>query len=477
MELEFGLMENHTEIEKVDTREKALRINLDPSKYGVFAEIGAGQEVARNFFRVGGAAGTVAKTMSAYDMTVSDSIYGPAKRYVSQERLENMIQHEYGLILERLRHSRGSDTQFFCFADTVKARSYMANDNSHGWMGIRFQSKPGNDPSTIIMHVKMWDNTNLQQQEALGVMGVNLIYGALYHYDRPNKIIQGLLDNLNTKRVEVDLIQFSGPDFPNIDNRLMALELVEKGLTNAATFDAQGQVIQPAELLYKKAILIERGSFRPMTRATMDMIRAAKSQFIQEPNVVDEPVEVLMEMTLNNLSDSGTIDHSDFLSRADMLNALGHNVMISNFGAYHRLAAYLFQHTKKMIGIVMGVPSLREIFEPKYYTDLDGGILESFGRLFKNDLKLYIYPQLGSISGSMITAGNLRVAPNLRHLYAYLLENQYIQGLRDIDESCLPHYSRDVLKKIADKDPAWEEMVPELVVKMIKERRTFGYTD
>ena len=470
-------MENQLEHEKVDTREKALRINLDPSKYGVFAEIGAGQEVARNFFRVGGAAGTIAKTMSAYDMTVSDSIYGQSKRYVSRERLESMINHEYGLILERLRENRGQDTQFFCFADTVKARSYMANDNSHGWMGIRFQSAPGNEPSTIVLHVIMWDNTNLQQQEALGVMGVNLIYGALYHSSQPSKIIKGLLDNLSSKRVEVDLIQFSGPDFEGIDNRLMALELVEKGLTNAATFDAGGQVIQPAELLYKKAILIERGSFRPMTRATMDMMRSAKSQFIQEPSVEGEPVEILMEMTLNNLSDEGTIDHADFLHRADMLNALGHNVMISNFGAYHRLAAYLFQHTRKMIGIVMGVPSLREIFESKYYTDLDGGILESFGRLFKNDLKLYIYPQLGSISGSLITAGNLRVAPNLRHLYAYLLENQYIQGLRDIDESCLPHYSRDVLAKIANKDSSWEEMVPKLVIEMIKQRKTFGYSD
>lgn len=475
--MDIGIMENQLEIEKVDTREKALRINLDPSKYGVFAEIGAGQEVARNFFRVGGAAGTVAKTMSAYDMTVSDSIYGPAKRYVSIERLENMIEHEYGLILERLKSSRGADTQFFCFADTVKARSYMANDNSHGWMGIRFQSKPGNEPSTIILHVIMWDNTNLQQQEALGVMGVNLIYGALFHSDRPSKVIRGLLDNLNTKRVEVDLIQFSGPDFPDIDNRLMALQLVENGLTNAATFSASGVVVQPAELLYKKAILIERGSFRPMTKATMDMIRSAKSQFIQEPSVEGEPVEVLMEMTLNNLSNSGSIDHADFLHRADMLNALGHNVMISNFGTYHRLAAYLFQHTKKMIGIVMGVPSLREIFEPKYYTDLDGGILESFGRLFKNDLKLYIYPQLGTISGSLITAGNLRVAPNLRHLYSYLVENQYIQGLRDIDESCLPHFSRDVLQKIAEKDESWEVMVPELVVKMIKEKQTFGYSE
>lgn len=463
------------EPEKVDTREKALRINLDSTKYGAFAEIGAGQEVARNFFRVGGAAGTIAKTMSAYDMTVSDSIYGHCKRYVSQERLSDMLRHEFDLLVERLKGERGQDTQFFAFADTVKAKSFMANDNSHGWMGIRFQSNPSNEPSTIILHVTMWDNTNLQQQEALGIVGVNLIYGALYHADNPSKIVRGLLDNLSSKRVEVDLIQFSGPDFPDIDNRVMALELVQHGLTNAATFTSDGKVVQPAELLYKKAVLIERGSFRPTTKATSDMIRAAKSQFIQEPSVENEPVVVLMEMTLNNLSDAGNIDHADFLHRADMLNALGHNVMISNYGAYHRLAAYLFQHTKKMIGIVMGVPSLKEIFEPKYYTDLEGGILESFGRLFKNDLKLFIYPQLGNISGSLITAGNLRVAPNLRHLYAYLLENQYIHGLKDIDESCLPHYSRDVLRKIAEGDSTWEEMVPALVAQMIKENKSFGY--
>ncbi len=461
---------------KTDTREKALRVNLDSAKYGAFAEIGAGQEVARHFFKVGGAAGTVAKTMSAYDMTVSDSIYGPCQRYVSRERLEDMLKHEYDLLIERLRESRGKDSHFFAFADTVKAKSYMANDNSHGWMGITFQSDAGAEPSTIILHVTMWDNTNLQQQEALGILGVNLIHGALYYKNDASRVVRGLLDNLNSKRVEVDLIHFSGPDYPQLDNRLMALELVENGLSNAATFNANGEVVQPAELLYKKAVLVERGSFRPITKATMDMIKAAKSQFIQEPTVENEPVVVLIEMTLHNLTDAGTIDHSDFLSRADMLNALGHNVMISNYGTFHRLAAFLFQHTKKMIGLVLGVPSLREIFDPKYYTDLEGGILESFGRLFKNDLKLYIYPQLGKIQGSLITAGNLRVAPNLRHLYAYLLENQYIHGLRDIDESCLPHYSRDALAKIAKGDDSWENMVPELVAKMIKDNRSFGYT-
>lgn len=475
MFMNTGIIDITMETEKVDTREKALRVNLDTSKYGAFAEIGAGQEVARNFFRVGGAAGTIAKTMSAYDMTVSDSIYGPCQRYVSRERLENMLAHEYSLIIERLSEDRGKDSQFFAFADTVKAKSFMANDNSHGWMGIRFQSSPKAEPSTIILHVTMWDNTNLQQQEALGIVGVNLIYGALYHANDASKIVRGLLDNLNNQRVEVDLIHFSGPDFEGIDNRVMALQLVEHGLTNAATFNAAGDVVQPAELLYKKAVLIERGSFRPPTKTTMDMLRAAKSQFIQEPSVQNEPVEVIIEMTLHNLTDSGTIDHADFLHRADMLNALGHNVMISNYGAYHRLAAYLFQHTRNMIGIVMGVPSLKEIFEPKYYTDLDGGILESFGRLFKNDLKLYIHPQLGNVPDSLITAGNLRVAPNLRHLYSYLIENQFIQGLRDIREDYLQYFSRDALKKMADGDPSWEEMVPELVAEMIKEKKIFGY--
>jgi hypothetical protein len=463
--------------EIIGTHQKALQINLDPSKYGAFAEIGAGQEVARWFFRVGGAAGTIAKSMSAYDMIISDAIYGHADRYVSRQRLETMLEHEYGLLVERLKEKRGATTRFFAFADTVVARSYSRLDDAHGWLGIRFQTEPGQEPSQIIVHVRLWDKENLPEQEALGILGVNLIHGAVYLHEDPSTLIASLVDNVGAARTEVDMIQFSGPAFAKVDNRLMALQLVQSGLTNAALFTSDGQVVQPADALYKKCIMVERGSFRPVTKITLDMLRCAQAQFVQEPKVQGEDVLTLMEMTLKNLTDGDKIDPQDFLDRVDILGALGKTVLISDFAEYHRLAAYFFRYTKKMIGIAMGVPTLKEIFDEKYYADLSGGILESFGRMFKNDLKLYVYPLLESKTGALISASNLRVAPNLRHLHAYLVENRLIEGLRDYDESALPIFSRDVLHKIRSGDKSWETMVPPQVAKIIRERKLFGCID
>jgi hypothetical protein len=464
-----------TKREVLDTHQKALHINLDAGKYGTFAEIGAGQEVARWFFRVGGAAGTIAKSISAYDMTISDAIYGPAERYVTRQRLQAMFDHEYDLLIERLKESRGATTRFFVYADTVKARGYKQVDESHGWMGVRFQAQPLGEPSQILVHVRLLDKENVQQQEALGIIGVNVIFGALYYHHDPRALIESLLDSLTHDRVEVDMIKFSGPAFEKVDNRLMTLELVRQGLSDAAMFTADGEVVHAAEMLYKKPILVERGSFRPVTKVTLDMLECAQAQFVQEPNVQGEKIVVLMEMTLKNLTTEGGIDYKDFLDRVDLLGSLGKNVLISNYGEFYRLAGYLFRYTKKMIGIVMGVPTLREIFDEKYYSELEGGILESFGRLFKNALKLYVYPCRDQATGSLITAGNLRVAPNLRHLYAYMLENLYIQSIRDFNETCLPIFSRDVLANIRNKDAAWEQMVPPQVAALIKDRQLFGY--
>ena len=459
----------------IGTHQKALQINLDQSKYGTFAEIGAGQEVARWFFRVGGASGTIAKTISAYDMIISDAIYGQCERYVGRRRLQTMLDHEFGLLLERLREKRGATTKFFVFADTVAAQGYVHRDDCHGWMGVRFQPHPGDEPSEIIIHVRMLDRENLQQQEALGIMGVNLIYGALHLHQNPDGFIKSLMDDLTSERAEVDMIKFSGPAFQMVDNRLASLQLVQQGLTNAAMFTADGEVVQASEVLYKKAILVERGSFRPVTKVTLDMLNCAQAQFVQEPGVQGEEVVVLMEMTLKNLIDDGAIDYLDFLERVDILGTLGKTVLISNYGEYHRLASYLFRHTKKMIGIAMGVPSLRDIFDEKYYADLEGGILESFGRLFKNELKLYVYPLQDPATGSVITAGNLRVAPNLRHLYTYLLENHHIQNLRDYNADYLPIFSRQTLTKIRSGDPSWENNVPPQVATIIKQRGLLGY--
>jgi hypothetical protein len=460
---------------QIDTHAKALQVNLDASKYGTFAEIGAGQEVARWFFRVGGAAGTVAKAMSAYDMTFSDAIYGHSERYVSRDRLRTMLDHEHELLLERLNAERGERTGFFVFADTVATRSYSRKDDGHGWLGIRFQTEPLGPASDITIHVRLTDSEAEQQQEALGMIGVNLVHAALFHYAQPAEVIASLLDGVTSERGEVDMIEFSGPAFAGVDNRLMSLELVRQGLAHAAMFDAEGRVVQPSDALYKQCVLIERGSFRPATSVTVDMLRCAQAQFIQEPRVTGQPVVALFEMTLKNLSeDAGGIDAQDFLDRADILATLGRTVLISDFGEYHRLAAYLFRQTKQPIGIVMGVPTLRELFNESYYADLEGGILESFGRLFRNDLKIYAYPQLDAATGSLITAGNLRVAPHLRHLCAYLVENRLIESLRDVDERCLQIYSRDVLAKIRTGAKGWEAMTPPAVAEVIKRRGLLG---
>ncbi len=458
------------------TDQKALQINLDPNKYGTFAEIGAGQEVARWFFRVGGAAGTIAKTISAYDMLVSDAIYVPSDRYVSRQRLQAMLDHEYALLLERLGAKRGASTRFFAFANTVAARSYSRHDEAHGWMGVRFQTAPQSDPSDMIIHVRMLDTENVQEQEALGIIGVNLIYAACCYFADPQTVIASLMDNLSRDRIEVDMIKLTGPAFQKVDNRLMALQLVTQGLTDSAMFTAAGEVVQAAEVLYKKPILVERGSFRPVTKVTIDMLSCAQAQFVQEPQARGEEIVVLMEMTLRNLTgDAGVIDHKDFLDRVDLLGSLGKTVLISNYARYFRLASYLSRYTKKMIGIAMGVPSLREVFEEKYYTDLEGGILEAFGRLFKNDLRLYVYPFQDPTTGSIITAGNLQVAPHLRHLYSHLLDNHLIQSIRDFNDAFLPIFSREVLAQIQSGDSAWEIMVPPQVAHIIKERRLFGY--
>jgi hypothetical protein len=387
-----------------------------------------------------------------------------------------MLDHEFDLQLERLGRQRGSSTRFFVFADTVAARSYSRNDDCHGWMGIRFQTRPLAPPSDIIIHVRMHDRENLLQQEALGIMGVNLVYTALYLWDQPEMAIQALLDNLSRDRVEVDMIKLSGPDFERLDNRLMALQLVAHGLTDAAMFTADGEILQAAEVLYKQPILVARGSFRPVTRATVDMLECARSEFLHDPRLQGEKMVVLTEMTLHNLAEGGVIDLKDFLDRADILGAMGQTVLISDYGEFHRLAGYLFRATKKPIGLVMGVPTLQELFEERYYLDLDGGILESFGRLFRNDLRLYVYPYKDPATGRIEHAHQLKVAGHLRHLYAYLMENGFIRPLEGYAADCLPIFSADVLERIRRGDPAWEGMVPGQVARLIKQRRLFGST-
>ncbi len=456
-----------------DPHQKALAINLDRSQYGTIAEIGAGQETARWFFRVGGAAGTIAKSMSAYDMKFSDAIYGPTPRYVSRERLRAMLDHEYELLQERLDASRGAECTFFAFANTVAARSFTHKTDGHGWLGIRFQTQPRAAPSQIDIHVNLHSTKNVQDQETLGVLGVNLIYGALHLSRNPEALLISLMDQLYPELVEIDMIDFSGPAFAHVDNRLMALRLVQNGLSNATMFTADGYVVQVADALWKKAVLIERSRFRPPTKFTMNLSDCAQAAFLDDTHVAPDALMVLSEMTLRNLADAGDIDVQDFLYRADILCALGKHVLISNYGEYYRLAQYLFRYTDMPIALAMGIPSLKEIFDEKYYDDLPGGILESFGRLFKHALRLYVCPALDPGTGARIGVNELEVAPHLRHLYAYLLENGFVKSLDTINEEYLSIQSHDVLDKIREGGADWEPMVPEQVAQIIKARSLF----
>src|SRR5258705_6798503 len=372
---------------RLSTHQKALKINLDPMFYGTFAEIGAGQEVARWFFKVGAAAGTISKSMSAYDMAVSDAIYGRCKRYVSRERLQSMLDHEHRLNLERLQSSRGSSTAFFAFADTVSARNYQGTNECHGWMGVKFQTHPRDEDSQVIIHVRMLEHENGLQQEALGIVGVNLLYAAFFLHHKPHLMLESLLDNLTTARIEIDMVEFSGIEFRHVDNRVMSLKLVQLGLSGAAIFGPTGEVLQPSELLRKRAILVERCSFRPVTKVNMDMVRCAHDRFAGEPEVKEKQVVQLMEITMRNLLSAGEIDLGDFLARADALGAVGKTVLISDYFEYYRLAAYLTRYTAEPIAVAMGVANLLDLFSEQYYTELEGGILEAFGNLFTKDLR------------------------------------------------------------------------------------------
>ncbi len=458
--------------ERLTTHSKALKINLDKLVHGTVAEIGAGQETARWLFRVGGAANTVAKTISAYDMAVSDAIYGPAERYVSRDRLEAMLDHEYSLLLERLDAKRGSSTTFFAFANTVAARSHSRQEEGHGWIGVRFQSEPRSQPSEIIIHVRLLDPESTHEQEALGIIGINLIYAAFYLHHAPEMLMRSLLDELTRKEIEVDMIRFSGPCFAGLDARLMSLQLVVQELTDAAMFTAEGEAVSPGETLYGKDVLILRGGFRPVTNTIMDMLKNGTAQFASDKPGVDKPV-VLMEMSLHNLVGDSGIDAADFLARATLLEKLGKMVLITNLAHFYGVAAYLSHFKLRRIGIILGVPALAQVFEEKYYIDLEGGILEAFGRLFKFGVEMLVYPSLNS-RREVITMENVDIAPQLQHLYRYLVDSRLIVPIRSFERSRLGIFPRDVLAMIQQGDERWKELVPPEVARLISEQRFFG---
>ncbi|TSJ39572.1 TonB-dependent receptor [Mucilaginibacter corticis] len=471
---------NITYNKDIGTKQKALAINLDPEIYGSFAEIGAGQDVAANFFKAGASSGTIAKTMSAYDMTVSDAIYGAlkVKRYVSESRLMAMLEHEYNLLIERLASQRGDTTTFFAFSDTVSTLNYHKTNEAHGWMGVRFQLKPNGPFNDVIIHVKLMDNDSNLQQQAVGVLGVNLVYACFYYHATPNIFLLSLMDELAKDRIQIDMIRFEGPDFEKVDNRLMSLHLVKYGFSDAALFGPDGENQQPSEALYKKHICVIRGRFRPIINVHLDMLTTGVKQFKEEPDVDKANVVVLSELTLQalkerNADESAEIDEKDFLDRVDILCSLGQTVLISNFHEYYKLVAYLSKITSLKMGVVLGYPNLEYIFSEEHYKDLPGGILESFATLFSRKVKLFIYPTLRN--GVIMNCLRFYPPPHLIDLYRYLIANNKIEDIRNYNESNLHVQTDIVLQLIKQGVEGWEQYVPNEVAAMIKERCLFGY--
>ncbi|PQJ23073.1 nicotinate-nucleotide adenylyltransferase [Tenacibaculum sp. SG-28] len=459
-------------------KSKALKVNLNANIYGTFAEIGAGQETVRNFFRAGGASGTIAKAMSAYDKDFSDAIYGIENdgRYVTEARLKKMLKHEMELIEERLDRNKHPDKLFFSYANTVATINFSKKFKGHGWVGIRFQLDPLEDYNEIVLHLRFKETDARQQQETLGNLGVNLIYGAFYLNDNPKELLKSFYDNIDQDRLEIDMINFSGPRFMYVDNRLMSLQLVKNNMTNAVMFGPDGNNLLPAQVLYKRNILALRGSFRPVTNVNMDMFEKSKELFLAEKKVNPDKTQIIFEITLSNLKAEGRINERDFLDRAELLCSLGQNVMITNYQEYFKLVEYFSEFTKERMALAMGVNNLIQIFDEKYYRDLSGGILEAFGKLFYRDLKVYLYPYKNEETGEYITSENLKVHPRIKELYKFFKLNGKLVDLKGFNQDILHIFSRKVLKMIKSNEEGWEDMLPKGVSKMIKEKRLFGFS-
>jgi hypothetical protein len=457
---------------------KALRINLNENIYGSFAEIGAGQETARHFFRAGGASGTIAKAMSAYDKDFSDAIYGAEEdgRYVTEDRLRKMLSHEMNLMESRITRDKNPNKIFFTYANTVATIDFAKQFKGHGWVGIKYQIEAGQDYNEIILHLRFKETDARLQQETLGTLGTNLIYGAFYKYNEPKKLLRYLYDHLDKDQIEIDTVNFSGPVFKNVDNRLMSLQLVKNGMTDAVVFGPDGTNVLPARVFYKKNILALRGSFRPVTKVNMAMYEKSYDMFIKENKVDVNKTVVVFEITLSNLRAQGEIDEQDFMDRADLLCALGQSVMISNYQEYYKVVEYFSRYTKARMGLAMGVNNLVDIFDEKYYRHLSGGILEAFGKLFFKDLKVYLYPMLDSETGTLINSENLKVYPRMKELYKFFKHNGKVIDIEDYDTSIMNIFSREILQKIDNGEYGWEDMVPEGTADLIKDYRLFGYS-
>lgn len=459
----------------LEPEQKALEINLNSKIYGAFAEIGAGQEVARFFFKVGAAAGTIAKTMSAYDKVVSDDIYGaePSGRYVCESRLYKMLDHEYNLMINRLRDER-PDTRLFAFADTVSAINYSRTIKGNGWVGIRFQLEPDGEPNEVVLHVKMQDKNNTLQQQAVGILGVNLIYACYHYHDDPESFIISLMDQLK-ERVRIDLIRMDGPDFSSIDHRLLSLYLVKNNICDVAMFDENKRNVHASGFLYKHHVQVVRGSFRPVTHVNLDMLKRSFDQFKAEDDVEARKAQLLTEITIDNLKADGEIDEKDFLDRTELLCDLGMTVMVTNCTERYKLIDYLSDYKIQKFGLVIGAREMLNLVNEKYYENKDGRLLAAFGELFAHNVKLYVYPSLQEGSSELMNSKNMPIPDGIKFLYQHLIERGQIDDVNNVNTDILHIFSKEVLHMLQTDEPDWEKMVPARVAKLIKEECLFNY--
>jgi len=406
---------------------------------------------------------------------VSDSMYGKAKRYVCEERLETMLKIEYESLLMKLPN-KNKESRFFAFCNTVESLNYHKTNQGQGWVGMRFQLSLEEKPNDVILHVKMHDNSHKAQQEALGILGVNLIYACYFHNHDLDEFLNSLVHRLPRDRMEIDMLRVSGPEFDDIDNRVIALNLVKRGITDSTMFDLSRNVLQPATALYKKNILLLRGRFRPVTKVHIDMIEKGKEQFLNEEGIREDNVSVIVELTLKDLTADGKISDKDFVDRAELLGTLGYTVMISNYLKHYKMVDYLAPFTRgHMMGVIVGVYNLQTIFDERYYDNLPGGLLEAFGRGFGHNVKMYVYPANNVETGDIIRLDNFEVPDNLDGLLRYMVDNNKLADMPDADQGLLGIMSDEVLSKIKAGATSWEEDVPMEVTKAIKFYELFGY--
>jgi len=466
----------------LSSKQKALEINLDPRVYGAFAEIGAGQETARHFFQAGGAAGTIAKTISAYDMAMSDAIYGKeeSNRYVCEPRLLKMLTREFNLIVKRLASTRPDDTCFFAFSNTVAAKSFKGTSDGHGWLGVRFQAYPKAPPSDAIIHIKMFDRENLQQQETVGQVGVNLIHACFNFCHDHETFVKALMEGLSRDRIEIDMIRIEGPAFKGEDSRVWSLELVKRGFTDGVMFDFKGNVLQVSDTLYKKNILICRGSYRPPTLVNIDMLETGLKNFSQElPDSEKSSMVVLPEISMTKFLERGNFNNEDFLARVELLASLDQGVLITNHDSFHHLSSYLSGYTNKKIAIVLGVYNLEDILDPNKYAKNQTGLLGALGSLMGQNTRLYVYPASEEDQGkgemeSLKTSSNIAIKESIKPIMQFFKKNNLIKDIKDFKKGVTGIWSRTVLRKIQNGEEGWEKDVPEIVAKTVKEKSLFG---